>query len=160
MCIRDRVKAIENYYRTKKNGHNRYFFKSGELLQETVFKNNLADSIWTSYYENKAVKSRESFVEGKKQGDWLYYFDNGQIESSGKFENDQKEGEVKTFYKNGKTASVSNYCKNKLCGKLTEYYENGNLKIEKEYKVFHQKATSPGEEKISSDSVVVLLRCV
>src|ERR1044071_913249 len=74
------TKAIERFSRGKKNGTNVYYFRSGKIAQITKFtlaakKNvyfDLADSVWTAFHENGKVKSRETFVNGKKQGEWVY----------------------------------------------------------------------------------------
>lgn len=65
-------KAVERYERGLRSGTNQYYFKSGKLSQITKYQpgtrdNDIADSVWTSYYENGKVKSRESFVMGKRR---------------------------------------------------------------------------------------------
>ena len=49
------LKAIENYNRGKKNGHNYYYSKTSELAQETVFNQNLPDSLY--YKDFKIIYS-------------------------------------------------------------------------------------------------------
>lgn len=93
----------------KRDGHWKFYYPSGELMEEGSFKNN------------------------KRSGDWKFYFTSGEIEQTGKYSAGKETGEWKFFSKTGATLLEENYSKGKREGFFKEFNNAGDLINEGEY---------------------------
>ena len=117
-----------NYYLGKRNGYHYKFFKSEDK-------------------KNK-VKSRELYINGKRNDKSLEFYENRTIKKITPFLEDKKQGVGFEYDKNGNIITITRYRNNKIIvqeningfndkgekeGIWKEFYENGLLKEEKNY---------------------------
>lgn len=100
----------------------------------------------TGKYDNGQIKIKETFKDGKYNGEQFTYYENGQIQSKASFENGVAVGTFYEYYKNGAVAYTGNFLNGKREGEwnrytnenepiLTEIYKDGELVDVKQYLV-------------------------
>ena len=100
----------------------------------------------TGKYDNGQIKIKETFKDGKYNGEQFTYYENGQIQSKASFENGVAVGTFYEYYKNGEVAYTGNFLNGKRDGDwnrytsekeliLTEVYKDGELIDVKQYLV-------------------------
>ncbi len=94
-----------------RHGPTRNYDRTGLLLSEVNYKDNIMDGQATNYYAKSGkVNSTFFYVKGIKEGDETWY------------------------YESGKPYRVSPYIKGKIEGVQKHFYEDGKLQAEVEYK--------------------------
>ncbi|MCU0415917.1 MAG: toxin-antitoxin system YwqK family antitoxin [Cytophagaceae bacterium] len=91
-------------------------------------KNNLRDSVYTSYYFQGTKKSEGNFSQGKTIGEWKYYYENGQIKMKGQLIHSIKTGKWEYFYENGILQMVGASSGSIKEGEWIFYFENGAIR--------------------------------
>ncbi|MEJ6467172.1 hypothetical protein [Fusobacterium ulcerans] len=100
----------------------------------------------TGKYDNGQIKIKETFKDGKYNGEQFTYYENGQIQSKASFENGVAVGTFYEYYNNGEVAYTGNFLNGKRDGDwnrytsekeliLTEVYKDGELIDVKQYLV-------------------------
>ena len=125
--IGDTVEII-NYYIGKKNGYHYRFFKNDN--------------------SKNRIKSKELYVNGKRNDKSYVYFENGNIKKVIPYLNDKRQGVGFEYDINGKIITITRYRNNEIIvqeninrlndngnkdGVWKEFYSNGVLKEEKSY---------------------------
>ncbi|ABG58681.1 conserved hypothetical protein [Cytophaga hutchinsonii ATCC 33406] len=123
----------ENFYVLKKNNQVRdssytSYFQNKQKKIAGTYKKGLAEGLWSFYYENGNLKMEGVMVAGEKDGVWKYYYENGIISMEGQSVAGDRTGLWKYYYENGKTRSEGKYSENKKNGAWSYYYEDGALK--------------------------------
>jgi antitoxin component YwqK of YwqJK toxin-antitoxin module len=115
-----------------------YFNEDGSINQniqiQSTDTNNNEFTIVDKYSNNK-LKSKETTLNGLKQGRVMYYDDNGKIEMIGNFKiieidsikSSIKDGVFQYFYPNDSIRAEITYCNGKETGKSNFYDEDGEL---------------------------------
>jgi antitoxin component YwqK of YwqJK toxin-antitoxin module len=94
-----------------RQGPTRNYDRSGLLLSEVNYNNNIMDGTATNYYAKSGkINSTFTYKQGIKEGDEIW------------------------FYESGKQYRVSPYIHGKIEGIQKHYYEDGKLQAEVEYK--------------------------
>lgn len=103
-------------------------YEDGTLKQEGNYKRGYKVGEWTSYYPNKQVSEKSTFVWGKLHGNSKKYWDNGQLKEDVSYGNGKKIGERKMYYKDGKLALKEFYDANKkIAG---SYFDQSGKSVE------------------------------
>ena len=100
----------------------------------------------TGKYGNGQIKIKETFKDGKYNGEQYTYYDNGQVESKADFENGVAKGTYFQYHRNGEISYTGQFMNGKRQGEwnrytddkkliLTEFYNNGTLENVKQYLV-------------------------
>lgn len=73
------------------------------LVSEGLIKNGYRHGLWTYYFKNGKISSKEKFKNGKLHGkiEWFDY-DSGELSEEGKYENGKKHGVFKTYFDEGR----------------------------------------------------------
>ncbi len=94
--------------------------------EELIFRDNVAEGTYQSWYENANLKDSGNYTRGRKNGPWKSWYDSGSPESAGSYNNNQPDGEWDWYYENGKPSTKEIYSKGKII-KLECYNENGEF---------------------------------
>jgi antitoxin component YwqK of YwqJK toxin-antitoxin module len=148
---------LESYDKGKKNGLFLSFENSGNLVSETMFKNDLKDGedrqysygsvrllsnykngklhgLFQDFYDNHKIKQEFHYVDGVKSGEAKWFDLEGKMTVFYNYKNGQLDGVQKTFYSNGNLQTEEYYLHNIQDGPCKEFYENGKLNSEGFYK--------------------------
>lgn len=89
---------------------------------------------WKEYYPNGVVKSKGSYLNGKRVDEWTFYFANEKTEQIGKYDKKGKaQGPWKWYYESGNILREENYRNNQQDGLMTEYSDSGKVITKGEY---------------------------
>lgn len=152
------------------------YYVTGIKKSEGVWKNNKLDSVWifynqmgdttekinyllgkkngyyykyyTGFDHENTIKSKELYVNDKRNGKAVKYYENGAMYSEIPYSQDKKHGIALEYSKEGKIITVIRYRRNEIVvreeinrlnkegrktGKWQEFYDNGNVKEERNY---------------------------
>lgn len=80
----------------------RWFYEIQDYREEGMYKNDLRDGPWQSYYvDNKQVRFSGKFVEGLPDGKHSYYFHDGKPQEEGRYIMGNKDGEWQYYNPDG-----------------------------------------------------------
>lgn len=134
------VMTSENYVKGKLNGVRKVFYKSGEIAEETTYKDGLKNGIYKSYAENGFVLEESNFKNNVYDGPATYRSAANQITSQGHYKDGKKVGMWKVLEK-GKLKDVN------------MNYQNKNFKKPKMPKQSDVKVEIKEAEKINPDNL-------
>ena len=77
------------------------YFPNGKLNSKQSYKNGKDDGEWVFYFSNGNLKTKGFFKEGIRIGDWEYYYENGQLWKEAHYVDGNKSGVWKTFNESG-----------------------------------------------------------
>ena len=108
-----------------------HYYETGKIdfAWKSFKENGITKLNVTDYYENGALKSRGTCINGETQGVWEYYYENGQLKSKGGYatKNFEPQSEEKTGFEMGAWPWRKE-------GLWREYHENGQLKRKVNFK--------------------------
>lgn len=108
------IMTLELYVNGKLNGIRKVFYKSGEIAEETAYKDGIKSGAYKSYAENGIVLEESIYKNGEYDGQAIYRNVDNQIAAQGLFKNGKKVGMWKMLEK-GKLKDVNmNYQNIKL----------------------------------------------
>jgi len=134
---------IENDFKNGiKDGTEKTFFPSGNLMSVENFKDGKRHGVYRRYHDNGELWSEQYFDEGSlldEQGkpfNGLYqmYWKNGNVCTEANVKDGYIDGLSKMYFENGNLNTVENYKDRKRNGDFKAYYENGNLYQEGYYR--------------------------
>ncbi len=132
------VMTLELYVNGKLNGVRKVFYKSGELAEETTYKDGIKNGPYKSYAENGVVLEESIYKNGEYDGLAIFRNVDNQVAAQGLFKNGKKVGVWKILQK-GKLKDVN------------MNYENKNFKKPKMPKQSDVKVEVKDEEKPNPD---------
>lgn len=100
------IMTLEYYNNGKLNGVRKVFYKSGELAEETNYKEGIKDGVSKIYLENGVVVEESIYKNGEYDGKAVFRTSDNQIASEGVFKNGKKVGIWKVLEK-GKLKDVN-----------------------------------------------------
>ena len=109
------------------------FYPSGQLMNETEYKDGQQDGIYKEYYEDGRLKMYQEYKDGKAHGLYLKYHPNDTIQEEGFFRNGEQEGAVYQYYMNGSIKNLFIIQKGDM-EKMIMYYPNQKRYFEEIYK--------------------------
>ncbi len=118
LMIEGKMKNYEPHGKWKK------YFKDGSLQAISNYPN--GTHLEYDYKDNKYVKVKGTYKNGKENGEWTVYHDNGSIDEVGKMIKGKKEGEWKIFYPDSSVFKTSIYKNNKIIAE--KYYQKDENK--------------------------------
>ncbi|WP_396141041.1 toxin-antitoxin system YwqK family antitoxin [Flavobacterium sp.] len=122
------IMTIELYVNGKLNGIRKVFYKSGEIAEETNYKDGIKNGTYKSYAENGIVLEESIYKNGEYDGQAIYRNVDNQIAAQGLFKNGKKVGIWKMLVK-GKLKDVNmNYQNIKF--KKPEMPNQADVKVE------------------------------
>lgn len=106
------IMTLELYVNGKLNGIRKVFYKSGEIAEETTYKDGIKNGVYKSYAENGIVLEESIYKNGEYDGQAIYRNVDNQIAAQGLFKNGKKVGIWKMLEK-GKLKDVNMNYQNK-----------------------------------------------
>ncbi|MCW3104470.1 MAG: TonB family protein [Bacteroidetes bacterium] len=97
-----------NYHDDKKNGEWNYY-RDKKLLAKVYFKDDLADSLWQSYYEGGQLQGQMNSHSGKLNGIYRLYYENGVVARESGYRNDTSASAITVRYMNGTVRYTAEY---------------------------------------------------
>jgi len=112
----------------KKSNYIRKYRDDGTLLSVTsVNKEKYAHGVKVNYYEDgKAVHSKVTYNNGRKDGPAIWYYKNGQVFEHTGFKENMRHGVTRKYYKSGKLMAEYTYDYDQVMPGLKEYTEEGD----------------------------------
>ena len=102
--------------------------------EDLNFKDEKADGLYTSWYENGQKESEGNRKDGKQDGLWRFWFSTGQKEQEGTFKDGKLVGLWTFWFSTGQKWSEKTYKDDKANGLGTAWYKNGQKKKQGTYK--------------------------
>ena len=81
----------------------------------------------TYYGDGKTIYSKQTFVQGRKNGPAQWYYVNGQLFKRTNFKDGKRQGLTRIYYKNGDLLAEFESDKGNVLPGLKEYLEDGSL---------------------------------
>lgn len=106
------IMTLELYVNGKLNGIRKVFYKSGEIAEETTYRDGIKNGAYKSYAENGVVLEESIYKNGEYDGQAIYRNVDNQIAAQGLFKNGKKVGMWKMLVK-GKLKDVNMNYQNK-----------------------------------------------
>jgi antitoxin component YwqK of YwqJK toxin-antitoxin module len=100
------IMTLELYVNGKLNGIRKVFYKSGEIAEETTYRDGIKNGAYKSYAENGVVLEESIYKNGEYDGQAIYRNVDNQIAAQGLFKNGKKVGMWKMLVK-GKLKDVN-----------------------------------------------------
>ncbi|MDR1345814.1 MAG: toxin-antitoxin system YwqK family antitoxin [Bacteroidales bacterium] len=115
--------ATENYKKGVRNGEFKtYSAKTGLLIEECTYIDNLLHGEVRSYYDKDNVCAIIPYISGKRNGKTISYHYGNIIASQGVYHNNLKEGEWEYCDETGKLRKVINYKGSQEIKKVMVFY--------------------------------------
>ena len=106
------VMTLEHYVNGKLDGVRKVYYKSGEITEETAYKDGIKDGAYKSYTESGIVLEESIYKNGEYEGLAIFRNVENQITAQGIFKNGKKIGMWKILVK-GKLKNVNMNFQNK-----------------------------------------------
>jgi antitoxin component YwqK of YwqJK toxin-antitoxin module len=104
---------------------------TGEGIIDTVGRK---QGDWKEYYPNGALKSKGTYLNGKRVDEWSFYFANEKLEQKGKYDKKGRaQGPWKWYYESGNILREENYRNDLQDGLMIEYSDSGKVITKGEY---------------------------
>lgn len=134
-----KTKAVVDYENNGKLARSVMFHESGEVMGKGKYVNEKKDSVWTYYDRKGLISMKETYDNGKLNGEKIIYYapkKNGEerIAEITHFKNGMAHGEWKQFFINGTVKAEGEFVDGNYDGTVTYYHPNGNKSSVKRYK--------------------------
>ncbi len=116
-----------------KHGWYKRYHDSGQLLEESTYKDNKLEGERKLYYKNGKVEASETYSNGVFEGTFKAYYPTGQLNQEGNYINNEMTGDWTFYHETGELKEVVFFKKNQENGPFKEYYKNGKVKVEGDY---------------------------
>jgi len=134
------IMTLEQYRNDKLNGIRKVFYKSGQIAEESNYKEGIRNGVYKSYAENGVVLEESNYNNGEYDGQAIYRNVDNQIAAQG-------------FYKKGKKVGMWKMLEKGKFKDVNMNYQNKNFKKPKMPNQTDVKVEVKPEEKISQDNI-------
>lgn len=93
------IMTLELYVNGKLNGIRKVFYKSGEIAEESTYKDGIKNGAYKSYAENGLVLEESNYINGEYDGQAIYRNLDNQIAAQGIYKKGKKVGIWKMLVK-------------------------------------------------------------
>ena len=128
-----------------------FYAENGDTTETIYYAKNKKNGFYQKYYSKfdsskiNRLKSKELYLNDKKQGFSFYYFPNGNLKLKAEYKDNYKHGKAFEYNANGKLLAIDEYRYNNLVsrqavnridrngnksGKWVDIYDNGKVKTE------------------------------
>lgn len=122
----------ENYYNGMKDGLMTEYDKSGNVIVQGEYINDLEEGKWVFKVGDMHVEGEYS--EGLRNGYWKEFYNDGQLAFEGKFIDDNPDGKHKYYYSNGTVREEGEYVMGRKHNTWYKYQDDGLLILSITYK--------------------------
>ncbi|MBN2681874.1 MAG: hypothetical protein JXR58_05165 [Bacteroidales bacterium] len=141
----------------KKTGNWKFYYPSGEIMEEGEYKNNKRTGDWKFYYPSGKVEQTGSYIAGNETGTWKFYAESGQLLMEENYLKGKREGAFREFDRNGLLINEGEFYEDNKTGIWThhvnDHKETGEYKDD--YKEGNWKYYYP-EEKLKYTGSFIL----
>ena len=111
------------------------YFQAGPIAGEGLYsQKDIKDSTWNYYsYYTKTLRSRETYVNGKKHGISYDYFEDGKVAEEHEWKNGISHGVLRQYFQNNIVKFVCNYTDGKRNGSFVINYPDSKPEWEGMY---------------------------
>lgn len=127
------VEAQRLFKKGLREGLSFEYYENGQKKTELAWKAGLRNGIWKTWYEDGTVESEGLFVWDRRNGPWKDYHPNGQLSRSGNMKNDVQDGPWEEFDQDGQRIGLYTYDNGELSGEYMNWDHSGNLTMAFEY---------------------------
>ena len=121
----DTIKAIMNFKQDGKFAYSSLFHPNGKKMAIGKYIGEDKDSVWTYFDDKGTLISKETFLNGKKNGVEIVYFPDGVMSEERKYKVGKMDGPFKLYYEKNLVKSEGTYINGQLDGKNVFYFPNG-----------------------------------
>jgi antitoxin component YwqK of YwqJK toxin-antitoxin module len=123
----DSIKAIMDFRQDGKFAYSTMFHPNGKKMAYGKYIGENKDSVWTYYDEKVTLISRETYLNGQKNGIEYIYFPDGVVSEEKRYKTGKQDGVFKSYYEKNLVKSEGTYVNGYLDGKNIFYYPEGNV---------------------------------
>jgi len=117
----------------QKEGLWRYYYFSGALDAEEVYKEGKLHGVCKYYHDNGILAAARNYVNGAHDGEYRYFNEVNQNTIAAFYKGNKLHGLRTEYTANGTKSSEQNYADGKLHGPVRTFHSNGNVKNEYHY---------------------------
>lgn len=110
----------------------REYYESGQLKDETHYKDGKLDGIAKGYYESGQLKTEVHFKDGETDGIFKMYYEGGGLMAELNYKDGKQDGISKGYYESGGIEDIVTY-KNGQKTNQKHYDRKGKLEFEQDY---------------------------
>lgn len=120
--------------------YTKMYFANGNLMARGKYIEQIKDSTWWYFTEDKKMLSKENYENGKLNGEVVVYYPTDPKTEAVKvfeitnYKDGLKNGKWKQYFKSGKVKATGNYLDGNYHGKLFWYHGTGRVETEGFYK--------------------------
>ncbi|TPG65793.1 toxin-antitoxin system YwqK family antitoxin [Hymenobacter nivis] len=119
---------------TLPQGTYRRYYRSGQLEQQTSFREGKRDSAYVEFHPSGARRLETTYRAGVRQGPFKTYYANGKVAQEGNFDNDEPSGELTYYHPTGEVKLKTMLAKGQPNGTLRQLYADGKPQADLTYK--------------------------
>ncbi|AWM31733.1 toxin-antitoxin system YwqK family antitoxin [Hymenobacter nivis] len=119
---------------TLPQGTYRRYYRSGQLEQQTSFREGKRDSAYVEFHPSGARRLETTYRAGVRQGPFKTYYANGKVAQEGNFDNDEPSGELIYYHPTGEVKLKTTLAKGQPNGALRQLYADGKPQADITYK--------------------------
>ena len=119
---------------TLPQGTYRRYYRSGQLEQQTSFREGKRDSAYVEFHPSGARRLETTYRAGVRQGPFKTYYANGKVAQEGNFDNDEPSGELIYYHPTGEVKLKTVLAKGQPNGALRQLYADGKPQADITYK--------------------------
>ena len=112
----------------KKDGLWSEWYENGRIKSKENYSDGIADGVWKQWYLNRQLRLKASFKEGKAHGLHEEWYSNGQKKEEGTYYYNEFDGNWIKWYPEGNKEAEGKYVRNKEEGRHIFWFTNGNKK--------------------------------
>jgi antitoxin component YwqK of YwqJK toxin-antitoxin module len=121
----DSIKAIMDFKQDGKFAYSTMFHPNGKKMAFGKYIGENKDSVWTYFDDQVTLISRESYLNGQKNGMEYVYFPDGVVSEERKYKMGKMDGPFKLYYDKNLLKSEGVYINGQLEGRNAFYYPDG-----------------------------------
>ncbi len=128
------VFAVGKYINQVKDSVWTYYDSRGYLSYKETYLNGKYNGERTIYYVGEKISEVKNYKNGVLEGKYVMYFENGKVKQEGTYHDGNKVGREVRYYKSGKKEVTGQYRAAVKFGFWTHYNENGTVSKKVYYK--------------------------
>ena len=132
-----------------------YRYENGAVSSEGTLVNGKPEGFWKTFYPSGQLKSAGNRKEFKLDSTWNFYSENGLLQKSIDYRNDQRNGIERLYDAEGHLQEEYAYENNIKKGKARWYYDTGELKKSSQYE--NNKEEGKATEYDRNGRIITLL---
>ncbi len=122
------------FYKGLKHKRWTYYSRTSELEEIINYQYDTLHGPYMSFFPGQRLKSKGSYLNGKKSGEWVWKMDTGKPEMEGGFQQGDQHGEWKYYFSSGELSYIAHFDRGKRSGSWHYYFIDGSTYKKGDYK--------------------------